>query len=82
MHKKILLPLDGSKLAKKALEPTEELANIYGAEIILFQVVPLMAIYIRPQELVPVVTIDKKQREAAEMGLRTLAEEMRTRGHR
>jgi len=81
MYKKILVPLDGSELAKKALEHAEELAKTYGAEIILFQVVPLMPIF-GSLELVTPVIVDEKQKEAAEMDLTKLAEEMKTRGHR
>lgn len=81
MYKKILVPLDGSELAKKALEHAEELAKTYGAEIILFQVIPLMPIYGALEFVTPVV-VDEKQREAAEMDLTKLAEEMKTRGHK
>ena len=81
MYKKILVPLDGSELAKKALEHAEELAKTYSAEIILFQVVPLMPIYGAPELVTPVI-VDEKQKEAAEMDLTKLAEEMKTRGHK
>ena len=81
MYKKILVPLDGSELAKKALEHAEELAKTYSAEIILFQVVPLMPIYGAPELVMPVV-VDEKQKEAAEMDLTKLAEEMKTRGYK
>ncbi|MGA2468142.1 MAG: universal stress protein, partial [Thermodesulfobacteriota bacterium] len=36
MYKKILVPLDGSELAKKALDHAEKLAKTFDAEIILF----------------------------------------------
>ena len=81
MYKKILVPLDGSKLTKKALEHAEKLAKTYGAEIILFQVVPLIPIY-GGLELGTPVIVDKKQRKAAEMDLTKLTEEMKTRGHK
>ena len=81
MYKKILVPLDGSELSKKALEHAEELAKTYSAEIILFQVVPLMPIYGAPELVMPVV-VDEKQKEAAEMDLTKLAEEMKTRGYK
>jgi nucleotide-binding universal stress UspA family protein len=81
VFKKILVPLDGSELAKKALEHAEELAKAYGAEIILFQVIPLMSIYGAPELVTPVI-VDEKQKEAAEMDLTKLAEEMKTRGHK
>ena len=41
MFKKILLPLDGSKLGEVALSSAEELALTSKAEMILFQVVAL-----------------------------------------
>ena len=81
MYKKILVPLDGSELAKKALDHAEELAKTYGAEIILFEVIPLMPIYGSPELVTPLI-VDEKQKEAAEMDLTKLAEEMKTRGHK
>ena len=42
MYKKILVTLDGSELAKTALDQAEKLAKNFDAEIILFQVVPFM----------------------------------------
>ena len=81
MYKKILVPLDGSELAKKALDHAEELAKTYGAEIILFEVIPLMPIY-GSQELVIPLIVDEKQKEAAEKDLTKLAEEMKARGHK
>jgi nucleotide-binding universal stress UspA family protein len=80
VYKKILVPLDGSELAKKALDHAEELAKTYGAEIILFQVIPLMPIYGALEFVTPVV--DEKQRKAAEMDLTKLAEEIKMRGHK
>jgi len=77
----ILVPLDGSELAKKALDHAEELAKTYGAEIILIQVIPLMPIYGALEFVTPVIA-DEKQREVAEMDLAKLAEEMKTRGHK
>ena len=81
MYKKILVPLDGSELAKKALVHAEGLAKTYGAEIILFQVIPLMPIY-GALEFVTSVVVDEKQRKATEMSLTKLAEEMKTRGYK
>jgi nucleotide-binding universal stress UspA family protein len=82
MYKKILVPLDGSELAKKALDHAEKLAKTFNAEIILFQVVPLMPIYYGSPELVMPLIVDEKQKEAAERYLTNLAEEMKTRGHK
>ena len=81
MYKKILVPLDGSELAKKALEHAEELAKTYGAEIILFQVVPRMSSFATPDFMAPFF-VDEMRKEAAGMDLTKLAEEMKIRGHK
>jgi len=79
MYKKILVPLDGSELAKKALDQAENLAKTFGAEIILFQVVPFMPIYGSPELVTPLI-VDEKQKEAAEKYLLTLTEELKKKG--
>ena len=79
MYKKILVPLDGSELAEKALDHGEKLAETFDAEIILFRVVPFMPTYGAP-ELVASFVVDDKQKEAAERYLATLAEELKERG--
>lgn len=81
MYKKILVPLDGSELAKRALDHAEKLAKTFNAEIILFQVIPVMPIYGAPELVTPLI-VDEKQKDAAEMYLINLAEEMKTRGHK
>ena len=81
MYKKILVPLDGSELAKKALDHAEKLAKAFDAEILLFQVVPFMPIYGSPELVTPLI-IDEKQKEAAEKYLTNLAEEVKKRGHK
>jgi nucleotide-binding universal stress UspA family protein len=81
MYKKILVPLDGSELAKKALDHAEKLAKTFDAEIILFQVVPFMPIYGSPELVTPLI-VDEKQKEVAERSLTNLAEEMKKRGHK
>lgn len=81
MYKKILVPLDGSDLAKKALDQAEKLAKTFGAEIILFQVVPFLPIYGSPELVTPLI-VDEKQKESAERYLTNLAEEVKKRGHR
>ena len=40
MFKKILLPLDGSAMSERAIEPAEEMAKGSGAEVLLLKVVP------------------------------------------
>lgn len=82
MYKKILVPLDGSELAKKTLQHAEELAKTYAAEIILFQVAPPMPFNAAVPESVLSVILEEKQKEVAETDLTKLAEEMKTRGHK
>jgi nucleotide-binding universal stress UspA family protein len=79
MYKKILVPLDGSELAKSALDQAEKLAQTFDAEIILFQVVPFMPIYGSPELVTPLI-VDEKQKEAAEKYLANLVEELKKRG--
>jgi nucleotide-binding universal stress UspA family protein len=79
MYKKILVPLDGSELAKMALDQAEKLAKNFDAEIILFQVVPFMPIYGSPELVTPLI-VDEKQKEAAEKYLANLAEDLRKKG--
>ena len=79
MYKKILVPLDGSELAKKALDHAEKLGKFFESEIFLFQVVPFMPIYGSPELVTPLI-IDEKQKESAEKYLATLAEGLRQRG--
>jgi nucleotide-binding universal stress UspA family protein len=81
MYKRILVPLDGSELAIKALVHIEPHAKIFDAEIILFQVVPFMPIYGSPELVTPLI-VDEKQKEAAEKYLANLAEELKKKGLR
>lgn len=81
MYKKILVPLDGSELAKTALDQAEKLAKTFDAEIILFQVVPFMPIYGSPELVTPLI-VDEKQKEAAEKYLVNLSAELKKRGLR
>ena len=81
MYKKILVPLDGSELAKKALDEAVKLANCFGAEMILFQVVPFMPIYGSPELVTPLI-VDEKQKEAVEKYLTNLVEELKKKGLR
>ena len=79
MYKKILVPLDGSELAKTALDQAEKLAKTFDAEIVLFQVVPFMPIYGSPELVTPLI-VDEKQKEAVGKYLAELAEELKKRG--
>ncbi len=79
MYKKILVPLDGSELAKRALDQAGKLAKTFDAEIILFQVVPFMPIYGSPELVTPLI-VDEKQKETAEKYLADLVEELKGKG--
>jgi len=79
MYKKILVPLDGSPLAERALGQAEELAKIFDAEIILFQVVHFMPIYGSPELVAPLI-VDEKHKEFAEKYLAKIAKEVEGRG--
>jgi nucleotide-binding universal stress UspA family protein len=79
MYKRILVPLDGSELAEKALDHAEKLAETFDSEIILFQVVPFMPIYGAPELMTPFI-VDEKQKEVAERYLTNLSEELKKRG--
>jgi nucleotide-binding universal stress UspA family protein len=81
MYKKILVPLDGSELAKTALGQAENLAKTFDAEIVLFQVVPFMPIYGSPELVTPLI-VDEKHKEAVEKYLANLTEELKKRGLR
>jgi nucleotide-binding universal stress UspA family protein len=78
MYKRILVPLDGSELAKKALDHAEKLAETFDSEIILFQVVPFIPTYGAPELMMPFI-VDEKQKEAAEKYLSNLSEELKKR---
>ncbi len=79
MYKKILVALDGSELAKRALDEAEKLANCFGSEIVLFEVVPFMPIYGSPELVTPLI-VDEKQKEAAEKYLVYLSDELKKKG--
>jgi nucleotide-binding universal stress UspA family protein len=79
MYKKILVPLDGSELAERALAEAEQLARMLGSEIILFEVVPFMPIYGSPELVTPLI-VDEKQRESVESYLARLAGELKQKG--
>jgi nucleotide-binding universal stress UspA family protein len=79
MYKKILVPLDGSEFAEKALDEAEKLAKSFDSEIILLQVVPFLPIYGSPELVTPLI-IDEKQKESAERYLINLSEELKKRG--
>jgi nucleotide-binding universal stress UspA family protein len=79
MYNKILVPLDGSDLARKSLIEAERMAKCFGSEIVLFEVVPFMPIYGSPELVTPLI-IDEKQKESAEKYLSNLAGELKMKG--
>ena len=81
MYKKILVPLDGSELARKALDEAEKLGKAFDSEIVLFQVVHFMPIYGSPELVAPLI-VDERQKESAERYLLGLAGDLEKRGFR
>ena len=81
MYKKILIPLDGSEIAMRALEEAEKLATIFDSELVILQVVPFMPIYGSPELVTPLI-IDEKQKETAERTLASLADRLKGKGLR
>jgi nucleotide-binding universal stress UspA family protein len=81
MYKKILVPLDGSEVAQKALEEAERLAKTFDSELLLVQIVPFMPIYGSPELVTPLI-IDEKQKEAAHRYLASLVENLKQKGLR
>ena len=79
MYKKILVPLDGSPLAEKALEQAEPLAKAFDSEILLFQVVHFMPIYGSPELVAPLI-VDERHKEFAEKYLARLVKVMEGKG--
>ncbi len=52
-YKKILVPLDGSELAERALEPAMQIAEATGAQLVLLRIVPPSFSYSGPIGLRP-----------------------------
>ncbi len=79
MYKKILVPLDGSELAQRAIVEAQELAKVFDSEITLFEVVPFMPIYGSPELVTPLI-VDEKQKESVEEYLANVAAGLREKG--
>ncbi len=79
MYRKILVPLDGSPLAEKALDQAIKLAKVFDSEIILFQVVHFMPIYGSPELVAPLI-VDEKQKEYAEKYMAKITRETEAKG--
>jgi len=57
MYKEILVPLDGSELAEKALPHAEDLARRLDARLTLFSVVESIVVYSQPGVVGPIVSV-------------------------
>jgi len=81
MYKHILVPLDGSKLAERALPHATALAHKFGAEITLVQVIPPVYAPVTPEMAVvqPTISLDELQAES-EKYLKMRQDELRKEG--
>ena len=79
MYKRIVVPLDGSPLAEKALDHAIKLSKIFDSEILLFEVVHFMPIYGSPELVAPLI-VDERQKEFAEKYLARLTKETEAKG--
>lgn len=85
MFKKILVPLDGSKLAENAISPAEELAKQFNAEVVLFHAISHATIYTdieQPEGICTICEVDDKQKAVVERYLSKLAGELNSKGVR
>lgn len=85
MFKKILVPLDGSKLAENALSPAEELAKQSNAEVVLFHAISHVTIYTdveQPAGICTVCDADEKQKAVVERYLSKLTGQLNSKGVR
>lgn len=85
MFKKILVPLDGSKLAENALSPAEGLAKQFNAEVVLFHAINRVTIYTdveQPAGICTVCDADEKQKAVVERYLSKLAGQLNSKGVR
>ncbi len=83
MFKKILVPLDGSKLAENALGCSEMVAKQFNAEVILFHTIKYATVYTDMEQPAGICTVcepDEKQKAVVEGYLSKLAEELNSRG--
>jgi nucleotide-binding universal stress UspA family protein len=81
MYKKILVPLDGSKLCANALDPAEDMAKQHNAEMILIHVVPHATIYTEKEgSFCDFCEPDKNQQAVAEQFLSNSAEALKAKG--
>ena len=71
MFKRILVPLDGSRLSRRALPYATEIVRCFGGEIILLRVVPSSLIYPMGAYILPeaIENAEKEAREKNRMNL-------------
>lgn len=67
MYNKILVPLDGSKLAEAILPHVEDLAHSYNAEIIFLQVMEPEPVIISPEPIYPAVDPQNYERRVKDV---------------
>ena len=81
MYKHILVPLDGSALAERALSHAAAIAHKFGSEITLIQVIPPVYAPVTPEMAViqPIMPMEELQRESEEY-LKTRQNELRGEG--
>ena len=92
MYNKILVPLDGSKLAEGVLPHVEDLAQRYSSEVILIQVVPPLSKLVMDTEAVSMgearagpeaaTAVAKAERENAHSYLESIAKRLAGKGIR
>jgi nucleotide-binding universal stress UspA family protein len=92
VYNKILVPLDGSKLAEEVLPHVQDLAQRYRSEVILIQVVPLLSKLVMETEAVSMgeasagpeaaTAVAKAERERAHFYLENVAKRLKTAGIR
>lgn len=83
MYSRILVPLDGSKRAERALPHALRLAAEFGSELVLLRVIPLLPT-IKAKDLSPVdfPELEDRERQAATEYLTPLVEELTAKGLR
>jgi nucleotide-binding universal stress UspA family protein len=79
---RILVPLDGSLLAREALDPAAHLALTLGAELMLLRVIePLVYAYVATSDMTPYIVRDLEiEAVTARAELADVAAELRARG--
>jgi nucleotide-binding universal stress UspA family protein len=79
MYEKIMIPLDGSDLAAKAIDEAEKLASFFHSELVLFEVIHLSSVCGSADFVMPLIA-DDEQKESAEKYLAGVAEGLRKKG--